>query len=45
MEDTFATLVSNGKEVKVYKSKLRPTWIDCTDCKTEYKQEDLVFKN
>ncbi len=38
-----ATVVANGKKVVVYKSKLRDTWIDFSDCKTEYKPSELRF--
>lgn len=40
-----ATLILNGKSIKVYKSKLRDTYIDFSDCKTEYKPNELNFKN
>lgn len=36
-----ATLKSNGKKVQVYKSKLRDTYIDYSNCTTEYKPSDL----
>jgi len=38
-----ATIVANGKQVVVYKSKLRDTWVDFSDCTTEYKNEELRF--
>ena len=38
-----AKLKSTGKEIEVYKSVLRDTYVLFEDCKTEYKKEDLVF--
>ena len=32
-----AVIISTGKEVVVYKSSLRPTWIDSSDMQTEYE--------
>ena len=40
-----ATVVATGKEVEVYKSSQRETYIDYADCSTEYKKEELKFKN
>ena len=38
-----AVVKSTGKNVNVYRSKLRDTWIDFEDCKTEYKPKELSF--
>jgi len=42
-ETKKATIVANGKKVEVYKSSIRGTWIDFSDCKTEYKDNELKF--
>lgn len=42
-ETKTATIIANGRKVTVYKSKLRDTWIDFSDCKTEYKDSELRF--
>lgn len=42
MEKT-AKLKTTNDTIKVYKSKLRDTWINSKDCTTEYKPEDLIF--
>lgn len=33
---------STGKEVKVYKSKYRDTYINSNDCTTEYNINDVI---
>lgn len=33
---------STGKEVEVYKSKNRDTYINSADCKTEYNTKDVT---
>ncbi len=38
-----ATIIKTGKQVKVYRSRLRDTWIDSNDCETEYKPKELRF--
>lgn len=38
-----AKLRASAKLVTVYKSKLRDTWIDSSDCDTEYKPNELNF--
>lgn len=38
-----AKVKATGKEVEVYKSKLRSTWIEYPDCGKEYKQDELQF--
>lgn len=39
-----AKLKKNQKDVVVYQSRLRGTWIDSSDLITEYKPEELVFE-
>lgn len=39
-----ATVLSTGKEVTVYKHKERGTWIEFPNCETEYKNNELTFK-
>ena len=38
-----AKIKVNGKEVIVYRSSQRDTWIDSNDLKTEYKPNELIF--
>jgi len=42
-ETVKATLKSNGKQVEVYRSKLRNTFIDYSNCTTEYQESELSF--
>ena len=37
-----AVIVATGKKIDVYKHIKRETWIDSTDCKTEYKADELI---
>ena len=41
--EKVATIIKTGKSVQVYKSKLRATWINSKDLKTEYKPKELKF--
>ena len=36
-----ATIIATGEKIKVYKSKLRNTYINSNDCATEYKPSEL----
>lgn len=36
-----ATIKKTGKQIDVYKSKLRNTFINSEDCTTEYKPSEL----
>lgn len=38
-----AKVKSSNKVVEVYKSALRNTYIDFSDCKTEYTESELIF--
>ncbi len=38
------TIIETGKLIEVYQSKIRGTWVDYSDCITEYKKKELVFK-
>ncbi len=38
-----ATVVSTGKKIEVYQSKSKGTWIDYSDCTTEYSKDELRF--
>ena len=42
-QEKQAVIIATNKEVKVYKSKLRGTWINSFDLNTEYKPEELKF--
>jgi len=38
-----AKIKDSGKEIQVYRSAVRSTWIDYEDCKTEYYTNMLEF--
>lgn len=40
-----AIIIATKKQIRVYKSKLRPTWINAHDFETEYNPKDLSFLN
>lgn len=40
-----AKVLKSGKEITVYRHFLRGTWIDYSDCKTEYKTEEIEILN
>lgn len=42
-ETLNATVKETGKSIVVYRSKIRDTFIDYSDCKTEYKPSELQF--
>lgn len=42
-KDKKAIVKETGKEVLVYRSSQRNTWINSYDFKTEYKPEELIF--
>lgn len=37
-----AVVVATGKRIEVYQHVKRETWIDSTDCFTEYKADELI---
>lgn len=38
-----AKIKVTNNEIEVYKNKLRGTWVDFADCKTEYYTNQLDF--
>ena len=38
-----AIVIATGKEIEVYQSIIRGTWIDYADCTTEYSKDKLKF--
>lgn len=42
--ERIAVLKSNNKQIKVYRSKERGTWISSSDFETEYTEDELNFQ-
>ena len=40
-----AILIKTQEQIQVYRSQKRGTWIDYSDCKTEYQEHELDFIN
>lgn len=36
-----AVIIKSGKKIKVYRSKIRGTWINSNDCTTEYQESEI----
>lgn len=40
-----ATINATGEKIEVYPHKTRDTWIDASNCRDEYRPDQLTFLN
>ena len=43
IKEKKAIVIATGKEIIVYRSRERGTWISSEDLRTEYEQDELRF--